>query len=279
MFTFAVTAFEEMSLRRGRGLYLRRCLSAAISHLMIDEIIVSNDSPADAEELEELLTGMPKVRLVHQRENVGAFCNKFDAIAAASNNWVIFCDSDNQMGRDCLDSVTFAVGDPRRLYCPSYARPTFDYRDFLKHPAVLTRYDIHQLSLHPMFQALLNTGNWTVHRDLFVSTFEAARHSSPSKRVRVPNLPLHLTGDTLATRLIWDANEAATYNYGWLSAGFMMNMVAGMEYYHQSGGGGDGLFAVVNASDSRTMTVFEVLRDAICRLHFKDHSITDPEML
>jgi len=131
MLSFAVTAFNEMSDGRDNGHKILQCIRDAALHPAISEIVVVDDGSEDWPELETLLRNQPKVRAFHNPVNLGVFGNKVEAVACAWGDWVMTCDSDNFMDTNYIDRVSSMERLPDVWYCPSFARPKFDYRIWL----------------------------------------------------------------------------------------------------------------------------------------------------
>lgn len=229
MLSFAITAYNEMSEARNHGRRILECIGAAQDHDVIGEIVVVDDGSEDYEQLGTLMDGQPKVRLYHNPTNRGVFGNKLEAIARATNEWVITCDSDNQMDRAYLDRVMDADNDPDTWYCPSFAKTHFDYRGLIgqyKLEAIARMLD------QPMAGCCLNTGNQTVHRESFMDVF--GKYRDQRADLMMPNW-LDL-GSSIRQdhywRLVFDANDSFIFNMEWLTAGNTINVMAGLEYDH-----------------------------------------------
>ena len=235
-FSFAVTAFNEMTEGREFGQRLLAALSAPQAHRAIDEIVVVDDCSDDFRELEELLEDAAKVRLCQNKANRGVFGNKLEAIAQCVGEWVITCDSDNQMTEDFIDRIVETANDPIVWHCPSFARPNFDYRELI---GLWGLADVADLVDRRNFGSCFNTGNQTVHREAFLEIFGEYR----DKRfdLMMPNY-LDLAEDERRaprTRLIWDACDSFVYNMEWLLAGGMVWIQPMLEYLHHFSTGPD----------------------------------------
>jgi glycosyltransferase involved in cell wall biosynthesis len=240
--SFAVTAYNEMSEGRGRGQKIRECIQAAKDHEGVDEIVIVNDGSEDFDQLfgVVLSTQPEKVKLTHNPTNQGVFGNKLEAIARCEGEWVITCDSDNKMDEAYLSRLTTNDLDPSTWYCPSFARPQFDYRELVGDYGLK---DIVRISDHPMLGCCLNTGNQTVHRQRFMEVFEEYR----GKRfdLMLPNY-LNLPDDQRASehwKQVWNANDSLIFNMEWLSADNRIQVVEDLEYDHHYTPGPDSNYA------------------------------------
>ena len=163
--------------------------------------------------------GNGKVRFIEQANNRGMSVNKRDAIAMARNEWAIIFDSDNVIGPDYLDAFYKYIThnseikppDDHWIFCPDYAKPTFDYRAFSK--AVAPTYGIYNAAdcarcvIDSRFNCLMNTCNYIVNRDFYLNAYKYN--------------PDHIASDT-----IW-------HNYNHLKAGGQFAVVPGMQYFHR----------------------------------------------
>lgn len=230
MISFAVTAYQEMRPERQHGRNIIECIAAANVHPCIDEIVVVDDASDDFNGLQTALSGLVKVRLYRNAENLGVFGNKLEAVARATGDWVITCDSDNRMNREYLDKIVDVAKDRAHWYCPSFAKPRFDYRPWI---GVHDRESIKNvLSDGGLANCLINTGNQTVHRDAFLRVF--GKYRGCRADLLMPNwLALDdAQRRTLESRIVFDANDSLIYNMLWLNSGGAMNVVAGLEYDH-----------------------------------------------
>lgn len=195
----------------------------------IDDIVVLDDASTNGsyEKLVEHYRNIPKVRVLRQAQNRGMSINKRDAIEYAKNEWVIIFDSDNIIGLDYLDAFyklaiegdafnTFSriAAIEKFIFCPDFAKPEFDYRDFkCGNNSCGIRSGIYgdQESAHEIkndsFNCLMNTANYIVNRDFYLQTY---KHN-----------PEHIASDT-----IW-------HNYNHLKNGGLFCVVPDMEYFHR----------------------------------------------
>jgi glycosyltransferase involved in cell wall biosynthesis len=207
---------------------LKESYAQVIDDPRISEIIIVDDCSTDPgvkDNVNSLAGG--KVKVFHQAQNRGMSMNKRDAIAYASNPWVIIFDSDNIIGKDYLDAfIELAInGDALNIYgkvtdiekfifCPDFAKPEFDYREFkigndgigMRSGIYAGRECSHEIK-HDAFNCLLNTCNYIVNRDFYLKTYQYN--------------PDHIASDT-----VWH-----TYNH--LKAGGHFVVVPGMQYMHR----------------------------------------------
>ncbi len=226
MITLAVTAYRES--QRENGNWIRRCVSVASHHPFVGEILVYDDGSEDFDLLKEWLAGTPKLRLLHGAKNVGVFGAKYASVANATYDWVQLCDSDNFMDSAYFDGLAQVVSDPSVWYCPSFARPKFDYRHLC---GEWTLNDIPALTRKKLFACFINTGNQCVPRDSFISTFAYyARGGRLDKQQRCYFGDRQT--DDLKWRLIYDAADSIFLNKTWLLYGNALHVLKGLEYDH-----------------------------------------------
>jgi len=230
MTSFAITAYNEMSSGKRLGKNIRECIAPAQSHPEIDEIVVVDDGSDDYDLLQSLLQDESKVKLYHNEENQGVFGNKIEAIARCQKgSSVITCDSDNKMSTAYIDKVLSLDKFDDTWYCPSFARPKFDYR------SLIGCYDITTVAAaidKPMFGCMFNTGNQVVDRDTFMLVF--GKYWGLRADLMFPNyldIPEQSRGDRY-WRLVFDANDSFILNMQWLTRGGRLSVVDGLEYDH-----------------------------------------------
>lgn len=228
-FSFAVTAYNEIT--KSDKIRILDCIAAAQEHPAVSEIVIVDDASGDFESLVEALA-QPEVRRVvlsRNQRNLGVFGNKLETVALCRNDWVINCDSDNVMDRAYLDRVTELALDPYVWYCPSFARPHFDYRRLV---GEYDHEDLRRIVDIPGFGCLINTGNQIVNRSRFLAVFD--RYRGKRADLRMPNwLRLDPEERHLKKwRLVFDAKDSFIYNLYWLWSGGSLRVVDGLEYDH-----------------------------------------------
>lgn len=180
----------------------------------ISEIIISDDC-SDMElyiELESILKSMPKVKMFRNESNVDCYRNKKNAIELASNQWVIILDSDNIIDFDYLYRIFQIMDwDRRTIYAPDFAMPTFCYEQFSG--TEITRGNVSMFMDEPMFETCLNTFNFFVHRDTYLRVWDGSVDP--------------VTSDSIF------------FCMKWLEAGYKINIVSGLRYFHRVHEGND----------------------------------------
>lgn len=181
------------------------------AHPLIEEVVIADDCSEIAcfNRLSSLVDGMKKVRLHRNQENLGMSVNKAKAVELAMNEWCILLDSDNVIDARYLDALAKHMEafylSPDVIYCPDFAEPRFDYRAFANY--YITKFNALTLAGMRMFDCLMNTCNYVVHRDTYLDVYEFNAKMKGS--------------DT-----IW-------MNYLWLKAGKTLYVVPGMRYFHR----------------------------------------------
>jgi len=174
----------------------------------ITEIIIVDDCslPEYWKKIEQLPKLNDKIKVYRQAANRGMSRNKADAIAYASNEWVIILDSDNVIDDRYLVGLD-AIENPVKdlIYMPSFAWPNFDYRGWAG--SVYFKSSAAALVWQDTFNMLLNTCNFFVNRDEYARVYQEN--------------PAHRASDT-----IW-------MNYLWLKAGNGFYVVPDCTYFHR----------------------------------------------
>jgi glycosyltransferase involved in cell wall biosynthesis len=174
----------------------------------ISEIVIVDDCSTD-EIYGKILAAvfdMPKVRLYRNHKNLGMSLNKKRAVELAKNEWCILFDSDNVIGPDYLDALfSIPLHFESTIYCPSFAKPQFDYRLYQNYIFTPERAALNISNSDA--EMLFNTCNYVVNREEYLKVYQ---HNPEMK----------------GTDTIW-------FNYLWLKAGNSFYVVPGMEYYHR----------------------------------------------
>ena len=209
MITFAVTAYNEST--RGECAWLRECIATPLAHPGIDEVLVYDDGSHDRD---ALLSALPlnndKLTVVLGRKNLGVFGAKIEAIAHASGEWVVTMDSDNRIDYDVLSQLIIAPKTSGAWYLPAFAMPAFNYQHFA---GVWTLANAHQAIALPHYDCFFNTGNQTVHRELFILCFA------------------HMRGRRMS--LAHGATDSIQFNDTWLRSGGQLICFDGFHYHHR----------------------------------------------
>lgn len=204
--TLAITTYNRHEM-------LLESFANVVDDKRIDEIIIMDDHSEDKywNKIKDLGAFNHKIKVTRQLFNRGMSENKRDAIACSKNQWVIIFDSDNIIRPDYLDAIELRTARHNgemflnNIYCPSFAKPHFDYRKYenKNYSAI----EVVKVLSEPEFSCLINTCNYVVHRDSYLSVWQENKEMKAS--------------DT-----IW-------FNYLWLKAGKSFFVVPGMHYYHR----------------------------------------------
>lgn len=232
--SFAVTAYKETS--RG-GPSILQCVAAAVDHPQINEIVVVDDASPDFVKLQKMVADVPKLKLFKNDKNLGVFGNKLSAVAHTTGDWVINSDSDNILDEKAISKVLSTGLDPMTWYCPSFARPVFDYR------SLVGRYDAANITklvnAGGMADCLMNTGNQTVHRESYMSVF--GQYLDERADLLLPNylnVP-EVKRKSHHWREVFNACDSLIFNSIWISNGGALDVVEGFEYEHYWTNGSD----------------------------------------
>jgi glycosyltransferase involved in cell wall biosynthesis len=173
----------------------------------ISEIVIVDDcsKPEVVDQLFYTLSGYGKVRFYQNEGNLGMSRNKARAIEYAHNEWCILFDSDNVIDGSYLDAIPFGKMRKDFIYCPSFAKPQFDYRKFAGQ--VINSETAKSVISKPLGDCLFNTCNYVVNRQEYLRVFQ---YNEAMK----------------GTDTIW-------FNYLWLKDGGSFFVLRDMEYFHR----------------------------------------------
>lgn len=148
-----------------------------------------------------------KVKLYFGEQNEGMSLAKKKAIELAENEWCLILDSDNEIiSLSTIDAIyEDMVWEDYVIYCPSYAKPHFDYTMYEDH--YIDSEDIKIYLQNNKFLKLLNTCNYFVNKKKYLEVYQYDKEIKGA--------------DT-----IWFA-------YNWLKTGNGFYVVPGMHYSHK----------------------------------------------
>lgn len=109
--------------------YLKECIKSIVNLKNVDEIIISDDgsSASEVDKIEEIINEYKKnslkiFRYIKNKENSGAFVNKYNLIKESSNDFIYILDSDNIAGKNLdkvIESVTTSDSSKNLLIQPN----------------------------------------------------------------------------------------------------------------------------------------------------------------
>lgn len=188
--------------------YLFKSFEQVLDDERISEIIIVDDH-SDKEiyaAIEERVKYMPKVRLFRNEKNISVYDNKKEAVSKADNEYCIIFDSDNVIGIDYIDKIYSIIEwNPKIILAPDFAKPAFDYRQYSG--VTFRKSNVAKYAMRGAFPCLINTMNYFVHRDSYVSIWQ------PKDNIK--------GADTIYM------------NYLWLLAGNEIHVLKGLQYFHR----------------------------------------------
>jgi len=189
-----------------RNAYLFKSFEQVVNDERIGEIVIVDDnSNIDLfNDVARKCEKIPKVRLVRNPINLGCYANKNRAISEAKFDYVIIFDSDNVLGVDYLDKIYSVEWSSKVALAPDYAKPVFDYRKF--GGLTFNKTNVGQYAFQAGFDCLINTMNYFIHRDSFLSVYQ---------------------------RRDVKGADSIYLNYLWLLAGNEIHCLKGLEYIHR----------------------------------------------
>ena len=206
----------------------------------ISEIIINDDHSRKSEfhKLQSYTKPFKKVKVFRNIANCGPFKNKCIAISKCSNDKAILLDSDNLIGKDYIDTVfNIEKLDSKVIYCPSFAMPEFDYREFSGMHIDLNdaRNLFNDEKRAKLFRKMLNTGNFFVD----VKNYQACVENHW-------NVSIHYA-------------DVIFFSYLWFMNGNALEVVGDLKYQHRRH---DGSYQMSWSADiPNTREIARCLRD------------------
>lgn len=149
--------------------YIENALINILDDDRIDDVVISDDTSNDFEELEKKVGNVEKIRLFRNPENLGGFLNKIEAVEKCRNTWVIVLDSDNSLSDSYVDKL-YEIPNWvwKYLYHPDFGLTRLNYTKLsgkLITPSNIERF----IKKEPaMLKSFLNTGNFFANRDQYL---------------------------------------------------------------------------------------------------------------
>ena len=166
--------------------FLKTNLPQYLANPYIDEIVISDETGEDAAEITRDFTD-PKIKVFVNKERLGAFLNKEQAVRCASNEWVALIDSDNFAPASYFEAWnTYCQANPLQtttVYAPSRTIPMashsgFDYRHFIGKELTKTTYPLLTKTLdkeqNGFLECIINTGNYIINRKFYLESTNPA---------------------------------------------------------------------------------------------------------
>ncbi len=198
-----------------RWSFLQETIPQYLECDLIHEVVVSDENGGDCAQLFRHYGTHPKLRLFANRQRLGAFLNKAQAVRHARGTWVCLADSDNFIPRSYFEAARRELErtgyDQKIVYMPSWQKPykgdaQFDNRKFIGTDITLANVNDGYDSPKEVF---LQSGNYVCAKSLFMAA--------------APSYGLERQCNGL---------DALYKSYLFLAAGASLRAVPGMEYGH-----------------------------------------------
>lgn len=190
-----------------RFAYLFKSFEQVIDDDRIGEIIIVDDC-SDAEifrAIADKCQYLPKVKLFRNDINLAVYENKKVSVSKAKYEYCIVFDSDNVIDIAYLNKIYSVAWNSKIILAPDFAKPVFDYRKF---SGVTFRKDnVSKFCYKKMFSTFMNTMNYFVHRDSYLSIWQPKDHIKGA--------------------------DSLYMNYLWLLAGNEIHCLKGLQYFHR----------------------------------------------
>ncbi len=172
----------------------------------IKEFVIIDDASEEHNfiDLQSRCIPLLKTSLFRNPNNEDCYVNKAISVSYATTDYVCVFDSDNILNKEYIDAIFSQEWDEKTVYCPVYAKPQFDYREFTN--LEITKENVGDYLDKPMFQTALNTFNCFINRKEYLRVWDG-------------------TVDPVTSDSIY-------FMYCWLKAGNKIKFVEGMEYLH-----------------------------------------------
>lgn len=182
------------------------CFEKVLHSDFISEIIIVDDASKDSS-YSLLLNHFKyesKVKVYQNLFNLDCYFNKKRAVELATNEWVAIIDSDNVIDEIYLAAIFDSKWDEKTILAPTFAYPTFDYRQF--EGLTISKENVADYMEEPMFETALNTFNFFINRNEYLKVWDGSINP--------------VTSDSIY------------FNYCWLKAGNKIHFTKDLQYFH-----------------------------------------------
>ncbi|MBG1262929.1 glycosyltransferase family 2 protein [Nostoc commune] len=181
----------------------------------INDIIIYDDCSSIEEfsKMQAITKKMSnKISIYRGEKNLGPYHSKVTAISKCKNEWAVILDSDNALSRNYVDRLyQISTWNANIIYCPSFAEPNFDFRQFANTELTLSK--VKELILKneniKLLRNLLNDGNYFINVQKYIEC---------SKQNELNSVP---------------AADVIVFNYSWLQQGYLLYVLDNLNYYHR----------------------------------------------
>jgi glycosyltransferase involved in cell wall biosynthesis len=203
--------------------YFLDCIRYSIDDDFVSEIIVNDDQSSEEEwnNLNTIVSELnnPKIKLYRNPINLGGFKNKYKTVKKATTEWVYLLDSDNYPNNDSLNLIkNIQDADNNICYCPETLVMFRNTEDIVRQVDYKYSYDKIGCreskeainSRLPEFPMFLNTGNYVVNRDNYLSRMYDAYCNQETS-----------------------AADCIAFQYNWMVNGGYSKIIPGFKYFHR----------------------------------------------
>jgi hypothetical protein len=171
----------------------------------VTEIVIQDDFSDDYSVLKPYCSD--KVKIFQNEKNLSPLLSRVNLIKNCSNDRVLLMDSDNFLDKDSFSKINNIVPNEDIIYCPDYAKPNFQFKEFsdIEIDFNFAKEKIKNLNV----QIFLNTANYFIPKSKYL---EVAKN--------------------IDQKFAYFTVDVIYFNYLWLKAGNKLKCVKNYEYDH-----------------------------------------------
>lgn len=131
----------------------------------VSEVIISVEP--DSHKIPPQIEAFKKVKIVKNKTRQYVFRNKYIAISACANDWVVCLDSDNVIDQNYINAI-YKIDDwnSDTVYQPDFLMPRFDLRRFSN--KLFECKNVARFMSQPLFRTMLNAMNYLLNKNTFI---------------------------------------------------------------------------------------------------------------
>jgi hypothetical protein len=172
--------------------FLKISLPLYLENECIKEIVITDETGEDYELITNHYKNNPKIKVYKNTKRLGPFLNKLECMKKASCDWICLMDSDNfadKMYFQTFLEYTNKKPDIKTVYCPSKAKPNFDYT--LLQNKIINKNTLESFRKldNTKLETAFNTGNYIINKstiDAIESSLSASEEFSEISKLYQP---------------------------------------------------------------------------------------------
>ena len=147
--------------------FLKINLPRYLANKYVMEIVICDETGEDYDMIVKTFPDEPKIKVYKNEQRLGPFLNKLSCMQKATCDWICLMDSDNFADTDYFDALlSYSNGNLSKdtVYCPSFAKPSFDYTSLQGITISASSLQMVLKRNKAVLETSFNTGNYCINK-------------------------------------------------------------------------------------------------------------------